>query len=185
MIAAIALMFSGLANAAPTTLVGGEGSGSSTSMTASASMEKGVLSITLVGVVGTDVKGQTIIPAAPDGSVVCMKANGQQSADWRAGHVLGKIATNPDACFYGRGTVQGGKVTLTSSVCPAGRGEAAAVMSGVVQTPDGRQGWVPHAAPYRVLNAKGVDATAVAIDCTKGQVAPLAASQAKVLAKLF
>lgn len=185
--AAVLMTFAGLANAAPPTLVGGEvaGATSATTMKAEATMDKGNLTIQLAGVVGTDNKGAVILSSVPDGAIVCMKANGRQSADWRGGHQLGKIATNPEACSYGRAEVKGGKVTLTTAACPAGRTEAAAVMSGVVQLPDGKQGWIPHPQPYRIFSAKGVDATAVAIDCNKGQVSPLAADQAKALAKLI
>jgi len=173
-----------IAGAAPP-LVGGEVSASPT--TAVASMDKGDLTITLAGVVGTNVKAAVITPnPVPDGSVVCLKANGRQSADWRGGHILGKIAVTPETCSWGHGVVQGGKVTVTvAGACPAGRTEAVAVMSGVVQLPDGKQAWVPHPAPYRVFNAKGVDATAVSFDCATNKVAPLPADKAKVVAKLF
>lgn len=187
-ITAALLSAAGLASAgAAPPLVGGEVSGSATSMTANANMDKGALTITLAGVVGTDVKAVQITPTpVPDGSTVCLKANGRQSADWRGGHVLGKIAVTPETCSWGSGVVKDGKVTMTAAgACPAGRTEAAAVLSGVIQMPDGKQAWLPHPAPYRVFNAKGVDATAIAFDCTSGKVAPLPADKARVMAKLF
>lgn len=184
-----ALLTFGLANAAPPTLVGGEatpGAVSVTTMTAAATIDKGALTIQLGGIVGTDNKGKVIISSVPDGAIVCLKANGRQSSDWRGGHVLGKILTTPETCSWGHGVVKDGKVAMTVAACPAGRTEAAAVMSGVVQLADGKQGWLPHPAPYRVLNAKrNADATAFAIDCTGNKVSPLAAGQAKAMAGLI
>jgi len=171
----------------PAPIVGGESATTVSSSTkVDATMANGSLTIAFSGVVGTDIKAVMITPnPVPDGSVVCLKANGKQSADWRGGHILGKIAVTPETCSWGHGTVQGGKVTMTVTACPAGRTEAAAVMSGVVQLPDGTQAWVPHPAPYRVLNAKGVDATAIGFNCKTNHVAPLGHREATAMAKLF
>lgn len=186
----VSMLFAGIANAdGVIKIVGGEVAVTPPTRI-SASMANGAMTIILTGVVGTDDKAVQITPTpVPDGSVVCMKANGfHQSADWRGGHVLGKIAMTAEACSWGRGTVQGGKVTLTTvgdKACPAGRTEAAGIMSGVVQMPDGKQAWIPHPAQYRVYSASGKDATGIHFNCSSGRVAPLAADQAKAMAKLF
>lgn len=184
---AFLLSTAGLSLAAtPVPIVGGGEVAAGTPTKVVATMKDGTLTIAFSGVVGTNIKATLITPTpVPDGSVVCLKANGWQSADWRGGHVLGKIAVTPETCSWGHGIVKDGKVTMTINACPTGRGEAAAVLSGVIQMPDGKQAWLPHPAPYRIFNAKGVDATAISFNCSTNQTATLPADKAKVMARLF
>ena len=185
-----ALTLATAALAADPAIVGGErvGATSATSMMATATMAGGTLSITLTGVEGTDSRGVGMVAKAPDGATVCLKANGQQSADWRGGTKLGSIKVGADTCAYGYGTINDGQVTLVVAkevACPAGRTQAMAVMSGVLTLADGKQWWVPHPGAYRVFAKGGKDATAIAFDCATNTAAPLDGAQAKMVASLI
>jgi hypothetical protein len=180
----------GFATAADISIVGGEkvGQAAIDRVALSASVAERTLTITLSNVVGTDVAGGLITSTpVPDGSIVCLKADGLQSDDWRGGIKLGSIRTAPDRCSWGHGVVHDGSVTVAvplGEVCSAGRTEAAAVISGVVQMPDGKQAWIPHPAAFKILN-KGKPATGLVFSCAGGQAVALDANQAKFLANKY
>lgn len=188
MLAVLGITAAFAANANGLDIVGGERPDQAAldKVAIAANVQNGALTITLPGVVGTDVNGNVITPVpVPDGSVVCLKADGFQSGDWHGGNKLGRISMKEDRCSWGYGVVSGGMVTVTApaaKACPAGRSSGAAVISGVVQLPDGKQAWVPHPAQFRVKNNKGKPATGLVFNCSGGPVTALSANQAQALA---
>jgi hypothetical protein len=151
-VAALALV-AGIAMAAPP-LVGGEGAGE-TPVLKSITMSGGVVSLSFEGVYGTDVnRGLATKSPVPDGTIICLKANGQQSRDWKGKVQLGSIVMDEGTCSVGRGIVKGGKVTVTVNAC-AGRTEGTFAFSGVVEQPDKLQGFVPHFGQYQEFTLPG------------------------------
>lgn len=137
------------------------------------SVSKAGLKLDYASVTGTDDAGTTTLASVPDGSLICLKSNDRRSPDWRNGVKLGSI--NMKTCSWGTGAVKGGVATIVAEdACNrvGSDGRAIALISGIVQTADGKQqGWVPHFSPYSDIAPNGKDLTVIRYNCRNFTVA--------------